>query len=86
MLQEILETVPSDLKDPISLWFKQDRNPETIEEVTALCKKSDWNELHKRFDSRIQFGTAGLRSQMQAGFSRMNTLVVIQASQDWQLM
>ncbi|CAI5028108.1 CGH_1_HP_G0099410.mRNA.1.CDS.1 [Saccharomyces cerevisiae] len=36
--KEFLETVPSDLKDPISLWFKQDRNPETIEEVT-LCKK-----------------------------------------------
>ncbi|KOG97607.1 phosphoribomutase PRM15 [Saccharomyces eubayanus] len=75
------DNIPSDLKGPISLWFNQDRNPETIEEVTALCKKSDWDELHKRFDTRIQFGTAGLRSEMQAGFSRMNTLVIIQATQ-----
>lgn len=81
MYQQLLETVPSDLKGPISLWFDQDRNPETIEEVTTLCKNSDWDELHKRFDTRIQFGTAGLRSEMQAGFSRMNTLVIIQATQ-----
>ncbi|CAI4048882.1 phosphoribomutase PRM15 SKDI_13G4090 [Saccharomyces kudriavzevii IFO 1802] len=81
MSQQFLGTIPSDLKGPISLWFDQDRDPETIEEVTALCKKSDWDELHKRFDTRIQFGTAGLRSQMQAGFSRMNNLVIIQASQ-----
>lgn len=39
------------------------------------------DELHKRLDSRITFGTAGLRGKMEAGFTRMNTLTVRQASQ-----
>jgi phosphoglucomutase len=45
-------------------------------------------DLCPRFDSRlirvsigIEFGTAGLRGRMAAGFSCMNSLTVIQASQ-----
>ncbi|KAI0284001.1 hypothetical protein BGY98DRAFT_949931 [Russula aff. rugulosa BPL654] len=38
-------------------------------------------ELNKRLSSRIEFGTAGLRGRMEAGWSRMNDLIVIQASQ-----
>jgi phosphomannomutase len=30
---------------------------------------------------RIEFGTAGLRGRMEAGWSRMNDLIIIQASQ-----
>jgi phosphoglucomutase len=33
------------------------------------------------FNAGIQFGTAGLRGRMRAGFSFMNSLTVIQASQ-----
>lgn len=33
------------------------------------------------FLSRLEFGTAGLRGRMGAGFSRMNDVVVIQAAQ-----
>jgi hypothetical protein len=38
-------------------------------------------ELEKRMLPRIAFGTAGLRGRMEAGFSGMNDLTVIQASQ-----
>jgi phosphoglucomutase len=31
--------------------------------------------------NRIEFGTAGLRGKMEAGWARMNDLTVIQASQ-----
>lgn len=42
-------------------------------------------ELEKRFLSRIQFSTAGLRGRMTAGFSMMNDVVIIQTSQVYQM-
>lgn len=39
------------------------------------------NELENRLSKRIEFGTAGLRARMEAGFSRMNDVTVLQASQ-----
>lgn len=79
--EKLLETIPSDLIDSIALWLAQDGNDETRLEIIELCKIKNWGELHKRLDKRILFGTAGLRSRMEAGFSRMNTLVVLQATQ-----
>ncbi|OJD13442.1 hypothetical protein AJ78_06095 [Emergomyces pasteurianus Ep9510] len=38
-------------------------------------------ESHLQYPPGIEFGTAGLRGRMQAGFSSMNALTVIQASQ-----
>lgn len=76
-----LESIPLDLRDSVALWLAQDGNDETRMEIIELCKDKNWAELHKRLDTRILFGTAGLRSRMEAGFSRMNTLVVLQATQ-----
>lgn len=73
--------VPQDLENQINLWFAQDRNEKTREEIAQLRDAENWSELHERLDSRLKFGTAGLRARMEAGFSRMNTLVVIQATQ-----
>jgi hypothetical protein len=42
-------------------WLKWDPDPETRLEIQALLDKSDWNELKKRLESRLMFGTAGLR-------------------------
>lgn len=42
--------------------------------IVCLSRKADW------FPG-IEFGTAGLRGRMAAGFSCMNSLIVIQASQ-----
>ncbi|GAV55963.1 hypothetical protein ZYGR_0AZ01350 [Zygosaccharomyces rouxii] len=73
--------IPEDLEQQIDHWFAQDRNEKTYREIAELRDAGKWSELHQRLDSRLQFGTAGLRARMEAGFSRMNTLVVIQATQ-----
>ncbi|MBW0485447.1 hypothetical protein O181_025162, partial [Austropuccinia psidii MF-1] len=57
------------------------RNPVTRNEIEQLYAKHDFQELSARLLKRISFGTAGLRANMAAGFSRMNDLTVIQASQ-----
>lgn len=78
---ELLCQVPDTLRNPIENWFMFDRNEETRREVISLVEGKHWTELHKRFDERLAFGTAGLRSKMEAGFNRINTLVVLQATQ-----
>ena len=50
-------------------------------EVQDLLKKNDMDELTKRFQKRISFGTAGLRGFMGGGYAFMNDLIVLQASQ-----
>ncbi|KAL1872492.1 hypothetical protein Plec18167_006610 [Paecilomyces lecythidis] len=56
-------------------------DPQTRAEIESLRDSNNNEELEKRLAKRIQFGTAGLRGQMAAGFSCMNSLTVIQASQ-----
>ena len=43
--------------------------------------KNDENEIHERFYTALQFGTAGLRGIIGAGTNRMNIYVVRQATQ-----
>ncbi|CAG8495313.1 6602_t:CDS:10 [Diversispora eburnea] len=62
-------------------WLRLDKNPSTRSEIEKLYAERNVDELEKRLRYRISFGTAGLRSSMQAGFSRMNDLIVIQTSQ-----
>ncbi|ORZ31496.1 phosphoglucomutase [Catenaria anguillulae PL171] len=62
-------------------WLRLDRNPATRKEIEDLVAANNTAELAKRLSSRIEFGTAGLRAEMCAGFSRMNDLTVIQATQ-----
>ncbi|CAJ0750369.1 6292_t:CDS:2, partial [Entrophospora sp. SA101] len=62
-------------------WLRLDKNPSTRAEIEKLYGERNIEELGKRLLNRISFGTAGLRSKMEAGFSRMNDLTVIQASQ-----
>ncbi|KAJ5124350.1 Alpha-D-phosphohexomutase alpha/beta/alpha domain I [Penicillium bovifimosum] len=61
-------------------WLKWDQDPTTRAEIEHL-RDSNAEELEKRLKNRIEFGTAGLRGRMAAGFSCMNSLIVIQASQ-----
>ncbi|EIN07648.1 hypothetical protein PUNSTDRAFT_88245 [Punctularia strigosozonata HHB-11173 SS5] len=62
-------------------WLRLDQNSATRAEVQALLDRGDTVELEKRMRTRIEFGTAGLRGKMEAGWARMNDLTVIQASQ-----
>jgi phosphomannomutase len=53
----------------------------TCKHIQDLLTSEKEDELRQLLCSRIEFGTAGLRAKMEAGFSRMNDLTVIQATQ-----
>ncbi|KAL1958513.1 hypothetical protein VTO42DRAFT_4377 [Malbranchea cinnamomea] len=65
----------------VERWLDWDQDPETREEIVRLRDANDTPALERCLRKRIQFGTAGLRGRMQAGFSFMNSLTVIEASQ-----
>lgn len=64
-------------------WLAIDVNPTTRAQITELAKDtvSNYETLNDLLGKRIVFGTAGLRARMEAGFSRMNDVTVLQASQ-----
>lgn len=67
-------------------WLEQDPDAVTHTELEALiADASNGDEtaiagLHHRFDSRLAFGTAGLRGELGAGPNRMNRVLVTQAA------
>lgn len=65
----------------VSEWLRLDQNITTRAEIEELSRSGNEEELRTRLADRIEFGTAGLRGRMEAGFSRMNDLTIIQASQ-----
>lgn len=67
--------------DLAKLWLAWDQDATTRAEIEDLLLRKDESRLDSLMRPRIAFGTAGLRSRMEAGFSRMNSLTVIQASQ-----
>ncbi|KZV59647.1 hypothetical protein PENSPDRAFT_678913 [Peniophora sp. CONT] len=73
------ERVP--LEKLVQGWLEADKSPETRAEIEQLWKDGQTAELEKRLRTRIEFGTAGLRGRMEAGWSRMNDLIIIQSSQ-----
>lgn len=62
-------------------WVEWDPNPTTRQEIQGLVERRDEATLHSLLDERLEFGTAGLRGPMGAGYNRMNDLVVIQTTQ-----
>ncbi|KAN0071832.1 hypothetical protein V8E54_010428 [Elaphomyces granulatus] len=62
-------------------YSRSEKDKETRREIEQLWIAKNTEELEKRLRHRIQFGTAGLRGRMAAGFSCMNSLTVIQTSQ-----
>ncbi|KRE26014.1 phospho-sugar mutase [Agromyces sp. Soil535] len=67
-------------------WIAQDPDPETRAELAALVDGARAGdaaasaELADRFDTRLAFGTAGLRGEIAAGPNRMNRVLVAQAA------
>lgn len=67
-------------------WLDQDPDPETRDELATLIRDAQGgsepalDELHSRFDTRLEFGTAGLRGRIEAGSARMNRVLVAQAA------
>ncbi|EUC54950.1 phosphoglucomutase/phosphomannomutase, alpha/beta/alpha domain protein [Rhizoctonia solani AG-3 Rhs1AP] len=71
----------SQIQAKIEEWLAYDKNAVTRAEIESLRDAGNVEELKRRLVKRIEFGTAGLRGRMAAGFSCMNDLIVIQASQ-----
>ena len=67
-------------------WLAQDPDPETRAELESLIVAAEAgsaeavDDLHSRFDTRLEFGTAGLRGEIAAGPNRMNRVLVAQAA------
>ncbi|BDZ45856.1 phospho-sugar mutase [Naasia aerilata] len=67
-------------------WIAQDPDEETRAELEALVDaardgdESALADLHDRFDTRLTFGTAGLRGALGGGSNRMNRVVVAQTT------
>jgi phosphoglucomutase len=82
--------ISSSLDDLAQTWLLWDRDPQTIAQIRSLNQAMSQSgpdsmkaksELESRLRNRIQFGTAGLRARMKAGFAFLNCLTIIQASQ-----
>ena len=65
----------------VSKYLSIESNEECKAEITGLVSKGDSTTLDKLMNSRLAFGTAGLRGPMGAGYSRMNMLTVMQTTQ-----
>ena len=71
----------SALKTKVTEWLSLDRNQATRAEIKQLVDRRNYSALGSALLTRMEFGTAGLRAAMGAGFARMNDLTVIQTSQ-----
>ncbi|UYN82622.1 MAG: phospho-sugar mutase [Microcella sp.] len=72
--------------DRAKAWFEQDPDEVTRAELAALIPAAEAGDaaamdaLRDRFDTRLTFGTAGLRGELGAGSNRMNRVLVSQAA------
>ena len=76
----------TDLFTRAQAWLAQDPDAQTVAELRALLDAAiagdtaALTELHDRFDTRLAFGTAGLRGELGTGPNRMNRLLVQQTA------
>ncbi len=76
----------SDLIARANAWLEQDPDQETASELRVIIERADAGDesaiadLSERFDTRLTFGTAGLRGELGAGPNRMNRVLVSQAA------
>jgi len=61
-------------------WANHDPDLKTKKQVEELIKNNDIDKLTALFSGDLEFGTAGLRAEIDAGQSRMNRAVVIRAT------
>jgi len=71
----------SELQKAFDQWLEWDHEEATKAEIQKLADEKNFGDLKKRLLTRMEFGTAGLRSKMGAGFSQMNTLTILQTVQ-----
>ncbi|CAD90182.1 PGM_PMM_I domain-containing protein [Caenorhabditis elegans] len=66
------------LDKQVADWLAWDKNDKNRNEIQKLVDEKNVDALKARMDTRLVFGTAGVRSPMQAGFGRLNDLTIIQ--------
>ena len=69
------------LRDRVLEWIEGDPDIEDRETLQRLLDGDDEEELHRRFDTPLTFGTAGLRGPVMAGPAGMNRSTVRRATQ-----
>jgi phosphomannomutase len=60
-------------------YLLEEPNPTLRAQIEQLLRSNTalgWQELFNRMDTYLQFGTAGLRGRMEAGYNRMNLVLV----------
>lgn len=72
--------IDSQLQHRVEQWIKYDPDPKTQQELQQLIDADDEATLTERFESRLAFGTAGLRGVVQAGPMGMNRRVIQQTT------
>jgi phosphoglucomutase len=70
-----------DIKRLAQLYISIDKNVSNKHKIQKFLDNNDEESLELHLRNPLIFGTAGLRAQMDAGFSFMNDLTVIQATQ-----
>ncbi|XP_048244066.1 phosphoglucomutase-2-like isoform X2 [Haliotis rufescens] len=78
---EDMKTGNADIDAKVEEWMRWDQNDTNRAEIRQLALEKNVDELKKRLLQRMEFGTAGLRARMGAGYSMMNDLTIIQATQ-----
>ncbi|CAI2348862.1 unnamed protein product [Caenorhabditis sp. 36 PRJEB53466] len=66
------------LDKQVADWLAWDRNDQSRAEIQKLVDEKNSDGLKARMNTRLVFGTAGVRAPMQAGFGRLNDLTIIQ--------
>lgn len=75
--------LPADFLAAVRDWCDQDPDAATraeLEQLLTDASPAAEAALHDRFDTRLEFGTAGLRGAIGAGPNRMNRVLVAQAA------
>lgn len=64
-------------------WIRLDPDEKTKAEVQGLVSSKSYDELRRLLDpaNRLEFGTAGLRGKIAAGYCCMNQVVIMQTAQ-----
>lgn len=74
-----------EIDELVKKWFKSDKNEKTTKQVQELVNKKDCGALRSRMCGKMVFGTAGIRSRVEAGYNRLNDLTVIMLTKGFSL-
>ncbi|ENM5741877.1 phospho-sugar mutase [Vibrio metoecus] len=64
------------MNSQVTQWLGRDPDPKTRQELQQLIDTQQDAQIAERFQSRLEFGTAGLRGKVGCGPNRMNRLVI----------